>query len=115
MDWGMEPYWWRGAQQEGPTLLRSFPRLETFTLVVTISTWAWEDGEAETLKDIAKMHTLGRFVIEQSRYPEWRVPMTSFHCKKEKVNWSIRSIAKSLLPENRSDTQMLYDWASELD
>lgn len=113
MDWGMEPYWWRGTQQ-GPTFLRSFPRLEIFTLVVTISRWAWEDGEMETLMDIAKRHTAAQFQLEQSRHPDWRMPMTNFHCRKDKVDWSIRSIAKSLLPENRSDTQLLYDWASDL-
>ena len=114
MDWGMEPYWWHGAQQEGPTLLRSFPRLEAFTLIVSISTWAWEDGEAETVMDIAKRHTMARFGIEKGLHPDWCMPVTSFHCRKEKVDWSIRSIARSLLPENRGDTQMLYDWASEL-
>jgi hypothetical protein len=114
MDWGMEPYWWRGSQQEGPTFIRSFPRLETFTLVVTISKWALEDGEKETLMEIVKKQTEAQFQTEQSRHPEWRMPMIHFHCKKDRFDWSIRSMAKSLLPENRSDTQLLYDWAGEI-
>jgi hypothetical protein len=111
MDWGMEPYWWRGSHQAGPPLLRSCPRLETFTLVVTISKLAWEDGEKETLVDIVKRHIASQFSVEQSRHPEWRVPLTNFHCKKDNVDWSIRSISKSLLLEHCSDTRLLYDWA----
>ncbi|KAH8653960.1 hypothetical protein BGZ60DRAFT_533054 [Tricladium varicosporioides] len=114
MDWGMEPYWWRGSHQAGPTLLRSFPRLKTFALVVTISKRTWEDGETKTIMDIVKRHIAERFEIEQSQHPEWRMPIVNFHCRKDKVDWSIRSIAKSLLPENRSDTRLLYDWASGL-
>ena len=113
MDWGMEPYWWQGSHQAGPPLLRSFPRLETFTLVVTISKLAWEDGEKETLLDIVKRQIASQFLVEQTRHPEWRVPLLNFHCRKDSVYWNIRSISKSLLPENRSDTRMIYDWASE--
>jgi hypothetical protein len=112
MDWGMQPYWWRDSQQEGPTLLRSFPRLETFTLVVT--TWASADGGKETLLDIVMTHTAVQLEIEHSRHPEWRMPMIYFHSRRDKIDWGIRSIAKSLLPENCSDTQLLYDWAKEL-
>jgi hypothetical protein len=114
MDWGMEPYWWRGSQQEGATLLRSFPHLERFTLVVTISKLAWDDGEKEILMEIIKNHTAAEMQMEQSRYPEWQMPLIYFHCRKERRDWSIRSMAKSLLPENRSDTQLLYDWAVEI-
>ena len=112
MDWGMEPYWCRGSQA-GPPLLRSFPRLETFTLVVTISKLAWQDGEQETLLEIVKRHITSQFSVEQSQHPGWRVPLTKFHCRKDNVDWRIRSIAKSLLPEIRSGTRLLYSWASE--
>ncbi|KAH7418707.1 hypothetical protein BKA64DRAFT_655026 [Cadophora sp. MPI-SDFR-AT-0126] len=108
MDWGMEPYWWSGTQQ-GPTFLRSLPRLEMLTLVVTISRWVLEDGETETIMDIAKRHTAAQLQLEKSRYPDWRTPITNFKCRKDKVDWSIRSMAKGLLPENRSDNQHLYD------
>jgi len=82
----MEPYWWRGSQQEGPTFIRSFPRLETLTLVVTISKWALEDGEKETLMEIVKKQTEVQFQTEQSRHPEWRMPMIHFHCKKDRFD-----------------------------
>jgi hypothetical protein len=111
MDWGMEPYWWLGSQQEGPTLLRSFPHLERFTLVVTISKLAWEK---EILMEIVKNHTAAQMQMEQSRYPKWQMPVIYFHCGKESRDWSLRSIAKSLLPENRSDTRLLYDWGKEM-
>jgi hypothetical protein len=42
------------------------------------------------------------------------MPLIHFHYRKERRDWSIRSMAKSLLPENRSDTQLLYDWAVEI-
>jgi len=109
MDWGMEPYWWRGSHQAGPILLRSLPRLEIFTLVVTISKLAWEDGEKETLVDIVKRHIATQFSVEQTRHPEWRLPLTNFHCRKDSADWSIRSLSKSLLP----DTRLLYDCASQ--
>lgn len=114
MDWGIQPYWWRGSQQEGPTFIRSFPRLETFTLVVAISKWALEDGKKEQLMSIVKKQTEATFQTEQSRHPEWRMPKIHFYCKKDRCDWSIRSIARTLLPENRSDTQLLYDWAVEI-
>ena len=109
----MEPYWWRGSQQEGPNLIRSFPRLETFTLVVTSSNW--DDSGEDILMEVAKKHTMAQLQAEQGRYPEWRMPKVHFHYRKSKINWGIRSIAKSLLPENRSDTELLYEWAKEID
>jgi hypothetical protein len=115
MDWEMEPYWWRGSQQEGPALLRSFPYLERFTLVVTISKWAWDDGEKEILMEIVKNHTAAQMQMEQNRYPEWQMPVIYFHGRKERRDWSICSIAKSLLAEHHSDTRLLYDWAIEID
>lgn len=103
MDWGIKPYLWRGSQQEGPTFLRSFPHLERFTLVITISNWAWDDGEKEILMEITKHHTAAQMQREQSWHPEWRMPMIYFHCRKDRIDWSIHSIAKSLLPKNCSN------------
>jgi hypothetical protein len=94
MDWGLKPYWSGRSQQIGPAFIRSFPHLETFTLVVTISRWAWVDGEKEMLAVIVKKHTAAQFEIEQSRHPEWRMPMINFHCRKDSIDWSICSIAK---------------------
>ncbi|CZR52139.1 uncharacterized protein PAC_02016 [Phialocephala subalpina] len=114
MDWGLEPHWWLGSQQEGPTLLRSFPRLKTFTLVVSISKLAQEDGEKEMmLMDIVKRHTVAKMEVERSRHPEWRMPIVKFHWKKDYRDWNIHSIAESLLPENQRDTQLLYDWVRQ--
>jgi hypothetical protein len=87
MDWGLEPYWWRRSQQVGPAFIRSFPRLETFTLVVIISRWAWEDGEKETLVAIVKKHTAAQLDIEQTLHPEWRMPIINFHCRKDSIDW----------------------------
>lgn len=114
MDWDMEPYWWPGRQQQGAALLRSFPRLEIFTLVVRIPKSAQQNSKEELmLIGTAKRHTTAVVEIERGRYPEWRAPAIRFHCKKDRIDWTIHSIAESLLPENRSDTRHLYSWSKE--
>ena len=114
MDWDMEPYWWLGSQQQGATLLRSFPRLKIFTLMIRIPKSGQENGKQETmLMGMVKRYTIAVVEIERSRYPEWRVPKIRFHWKKDKIDWAVHSVAESLLPENRSDTRHLYSWGNE--
>jgi hypothetical protein len=113
MDWGLEPYWWLGSHHEGTALLRSFPRLETFQLVVMISKWTWDDGEKEIFMEIAKYRTAEKLRVEQIRDPTWNMPMIGFCYRKNKIDWTIRSVAKGLLHENHSETRWLYEWANE--
>jgi hypothetical protein len=56
---------------------------------------------------IVKKRTAAQIEIEQSLYPEWRMPMINFHCRKDSMDWSICSMAKGLLPENHSGTELL--------
>jgi hypothetical protein len=110
MDWGLEPYWWSGSQQAGPALLRSFPHLEAFTLVIRIPRWAWKDREKGELMFNAKRYVEAQIESEQSLHSDWRRPTIHFQYRKC-IDWSIHSVADSLLPENRADTRLLYDWA----
>ena len=86
MDWGLEPYWWPGSHQEGPTLLRSFPNLEVFTLIIIVSKWALNNGKKKTLMEMVKKHTVEEFQTEQSLYPEWRMPIVKFHCGEDGID-----------------------------
>jgi hypothetical protein len=63
---------------------------------------------------IVKKHIAAKLKIKQNLHPEWRMPTINFHCRKDSIDWNIYSIARSLLPENRSDTQLLYNWAKEI-
>ncbi len=107
MDWGAGPYWWRGSQQAGPAFIRSFPRLETFTLVVIISRWAWQDDEKEMLVAIVKKHTAAQFEIEQSLHPEWRVPIINFHCRKDSIEWRRTAAILRIVSLSEPFTRML--------
>ena len=106
----MEPYWWLGSQQKGPALLREFPNLEIFTLVIRTSRTA---RKYQDMMDIeaAKKYTIRVIEIERGQYPEWRVPKINFNWKKDQVDWNMYSIAESLLPENQIETAPLYSWA----
>jgi hypothetical protein len=109
MDWGVEPYWWRGSQQVGPAFIRSFPRLETFTLVVIISRWAWQDGEKEMLVAIVKKHTAAQFEIEQSLHPEWRMPIINFHRRKDSIDRRKTAAILSIVSLSEPFTRMLNE------
>lgn len=112
MNWEAQPYWWVGSQQ-GPALLRSFPRLETFTLVVVIPRFASEDDEEE-LMETARRHTTAVMEAEQREFPNWRSPEIRFHKKKANIELG----GESLLPENSYNTGFvydLYDWAKEIE
>ena len=94
MDWKTEPYWWHGSQQQGPTLLRQFPHLEIFTLVMRTLKTTHEDQDMVDMEE-AKRYTMRVIESEQARYPEWRVPMIKFYLKKDQIDWSAYSMGGS--------------------
>ena len=99
---------------EGAHLLRSFHRLEKFTLMIRIPKGGQENGKEEgNLLETAKRHTMLAIEVERVQHPEWHIPMIRFDWKKDRIDWSIHSIADSLLPENQSDIGLLYSWAME--
>jgi hypothetical protein len=112
MDWKMQPFWWRGAKQEGPALLRRFSHLEIFTLVIRHSKIAHKEVDMEVVKE-AREHTLAAVKIEKERHSEWRVPAIKFDWGKDFTDFSIHTIAESLKPENQDETRLLYSWAKE--
>jgi hypothetical protein len=86
MDWGMQPYWWLGSQQQGPTFLLQFPHLKIFTLMIRTSKTTHEDQDIVVV-ETAKAYTLRVIEIERGLYPEWRVPMIEFDWKKDQRDW----------------------------
>jgi hypothetical protein len=90
----MEPYWWPGSQQQGPTLLREFPHLEIFTLIIRTLTTTREDEDMAVV-ETAKAYTKRVIEVEQGRYPVWRVPMIAFDWKKDQIDWNSYSIGES--------------------
>jgi hypothetical protein len=106
MDWGMPLYWWLSSQLQGPTLLRKFPHLEVFTLVIRTSKTTQEDQDIAAV-ETAKEYTARVIEIERGRYPEWRMPRIRFDWMKDQI-WNVYSMAESLLPENQNETGLLY-------
>jgi hypothetical protein len=112
MDWDLRPYWCFGAQRECADFLRSFPRLETLTLVIKPQKFAREYEEA-SLMETAKRYTSEVMTFEKGRNPGWRSPEFRFLCKKDKVDWGFHYISSSLLAENHREKGLLYIWSKE--
>jgi hypothetical protein len=93
----MPPYWWFGPQN-GPKLLRCFPRLQEFILVIP-------EGFVEEIKE----RTLAELEAEKSRCPEWQMPMITF--REDNMEAFVQWL-RFLFPEHQR-RHLLYEWARE--
>jgi hypothetical protein len=81
MVWGLRPYWWTGSR-DGPALLRSFPRLEAFTLIVVIMKRPQQDPGKDMTRmelskcwmELAKSSVREQLGYEHNLHPEWHIP-----------------------------------------
>jgi hypothetical protein len=73
MDWGFELYWWSGSQS-GPSLLRLFPCLQIFTLVIQVAAISENQESNLRIMETAKGHVEKLLEKEQVLYPKWHKP-----------------------------------------